>query len=255
LIKNDGFWEGEKMNRSNEKIIKKVKGLLAIAKDERNDEESQSAFILAQKLMIQYEIEKHEVEETELLSELDLINEESVTIYKRLYWWERTLAHIISKNFRVKNFLTSKYIGKQTKRKIVFYGFGRDLELAKEMYILAYDVILFHSKRFVDEYYKKHWETRSRYMTESIKSSYIQGFLSGLSERFNEQISVLRESYEVMVLIPEEVEEAYKEKSRSFGKPLDFDMPRVEVFRAYQKGFDDGKEIDFTKSTISTEGL
>lgn len=239
------------MDKNNKKIIKKVKGLLAIAKDERNDEESQSAFILAQKLMIQYEIDKHEVEDCELTSELDEINQESVTIYKRLFWWERSLAIIIAENFRVKNFLSSKYMGKQSKRKIVFYGFGRDLELAKEMYILAYDVILYHSKNFIDEYYDSHWESRSRYMTESIKSSYIRGFLSGLSERFDEQIATLRQSFEVLVLVPEEVEKSYEVMSKDWGEPLSFDPPQVEVTQAYQQGFNDGKKIDFTKSTIS----
>ncbi|EIR3903414.1 DUF2786 domain-containing protein, partial [Enterococcus faecalis] len=120
----------------NKKIIKKIKGLLAISRDQKNDEESQSAFILAQKLMIQYNIDKNEVEELSVDSENDVIGEESVTIYKRLYWWERQLACIISENFRVKNFLNNKYLGRQKKRRIVFYGFGRDLELAKEMYIL-----------------------------------------------------------------------------------------------------------------------
>jgi len=43
------------MNR-NESIIKKIKGLLAIADDAKNDEESQSAFLLAQKLMIKHDI-------------------------------------------------------------------------------------------------------------------------------------------------------------------------------------------------------
>lgn len=239
------------MQGDNKKIIKKVKGLLAIAKDEKNDEESQSAFILAQKLMIQYDIAKHEVEEFEISSGFDEIDQESVTIYKRLYWWERSLATIISKNFRVKNFLNSKTIGKQKKRKIVFYGFGRDLELAKEMYILAYDVILYHSKQFIETYYDTNFEIRNRYMTESIKTSYIRGFLNGLSARFDEQIAVLRESYEVLVLIPEEVEKSYAEMSSDWGKPLTFEAPQVEITEAYLQGLTDGKEIDFTKSTIS----
>lgn len=238
------------MQGNNKKIIKKVKGLLAIAKDEKNDEESQSAFVLAQKLMIQYHIDKHEVEDFEDTSKLDEINEESVTIYKRLYWWERSLARIIAKNFRVKNFLNSKPVGKQMKRKIVFYGFGRDLELAKEMYILAYDVILYHSQKFIEDYYETSYEPRSSYMTKSIKTSYTRGFLNGLSHRFDEQIAVLREVYEVLVLIPEEVEQAYSEMSSDWGKPLVFECPNVEVFEAYQQGLIDGKEIDFTKRTI-----
>ncbi|HIB3656910.1 TPA: DUF2786 domain-containing protein [Enterococcus faecalis] len=107
----------------NKKIIKKIKGLLAISRDQKNDEESQSAFILAQKLMIQYNIDKNEVEELSVDSENDVIGEESVTIYKRLYWWERQLACIISENFRVKNFLNNKYLGRQKKTKNRFLWF------------------------------------------------------------------------------------------------------------------------------------
>ncbi|MCD5233643.1 DUF2786 domain-containing protein [Enterococcus faecalis] len=226
------------------------KGLLAISKDQKNDEESQSAFILAQKLMIQYNIDKNEVEQLSIDSENDVIGEESVTIYKRLYWWERQLALIISENFRVKNFLNNNYSGRQKKRRIVFYGFGRDLELAKEMYILAYEVILFHSKNFIDNYYLENPEiSRSRYMTNSLKASYINGFLEGLEQRFNEQVSALREVYEVLVLVPEEVESSYKDYSENFGKSI-FSKPNSNIHEAYWDGYVTGKEIDFTKSTI-----
>lgn len=235
----------------NQKIIRKVKGLLAIARDQQNDEESQSAFILAQKLMIQYGIDAREVEDGNLANEPDQIDEESVTIYKRLYWWERRLAQIISKNFRVKHFLNAKYVGQQQKRRIVFYGFGRDLELAKEMYILAYEVLVFHSKLFVDQYYKESaLLKRNRYVTESLKSSYINGFLMGLEERFEEQVSALRQVYQVLVLVPEAVEQAYTEYTSGWSKSS-LKAPAVEVAAAYQKGYAEGKEIDFTQRTLS----
>ena len=129
------------------KIIKKIKGLLAIAKDENQDEESQSAFVLAQRLMLQYKIDKNDVFDTE--DEIEPIGEESVTIYKKLYWWERSLGSIIAENFRVKMFYNSKKEKgeRKSKSKIVFYGFGSDLELAKEMYFLAYEVIVFHTNQ------------------------------------------------------------------------------------------------------------
>lgn len=62
------------MEKKHSRIVKKVKGLLAIANDQKNDEECQSAFVLAQKLMIEYGINKSDVEDT-LISEE--INEES----------------------------------------------------------------------------------------------------------------------------------------------------------------------------------
>lgn len=70
------------------------------------EKESQSAFLMAQRLMIQYDIDKADVlEEGE---EAEPIGEESVTVYKKLFWWERTLGQIIAKNFRVKMFYNSK---------------------------------------------------------------------------------------------------------------------------------------------------
>ncbi|MGC3694382.1 DUF7168 domain-containing protein [Enterococcus faecalis] len=133
---------------------------------------------------------------------------------------------------------------------MVLYGFGRDLELAKEMYILAYEVILFHSKKFIDNYYLENPEiSRSRYMTNSLKVSYINGFFEGLEQRFNEQVSALREVYEVLVLVPEEVESFCKDYSENFGKST-FSKPNSNIHEAYWDGYVTGKEIDFTKSTI-----
>lgn len=241
------------MNESNKKIIKKIKGLLAISRDQKNDEESQSAFLLAQKLMLQYSIDKFEVEDYELSSEMDTIDEESVTIFKKLYWWERILASIISENFRVKNYLKNGFSGKQKKRKIVFYGHGRDLELSKEMYILAYETLIFHSNQYVNDFYETYVAERSTYKTKSIKSSYIRGFLTGLNERFEQQSSILREKYEIMSLVPEDVEKSYQEYSSDFGKAKPLAPPPVEIIEAYEKGENDGKNIDFTKSTIDTE--
>lgn len=238
------------MKESNKKIIKKIKGLLAISRDQKNDEESQSAFLLAQKLMLQYSIEKSEVEDYELSSEMDTIDEESVTIYKKLFWWERTLATIISKNFRVKNFLKNDNSRKQKKRKIVFYGHGRDLELSKEMYILAYETLIFHSNEYVKDFYDTYIAERNSYQTRSIESSYIRGFLSGLNTRFEEQSSILREKYEIMSLVPEEVEKAYSDYSSDFGKAKKVTPPPVVIVEAYEQGENDGKSIDFTKRTI-----
>lgn len=233
----------------NQKIIRKIRGLLAIAQDEKNDEESQSAFMLAQKLMLQYGLDASEL--TGQSRSDEVIQEEPVTVYKRLYWWERYLAQIISQNFRVKYFMNTKTIGKQAKRQIVFYGLAKDLELAKEMYRLAYEVLLFHSRTFVNQYYQTHTkQARNRYVTESLKTSYLRGFLSGLDERFIEQVAQLRESYELLVLIPEAVEEAYRVLSSQWGKARILQAPNVNVMAAYQEGYQTGKQIDFTKRTL-----
>ncbi|EPI07501.1 hypothetical protein [Enterococcus faecalis] len=86
-------------------------------------------------------------------------------------------------------------------------------------------------------------------MTNSLKASYINGFLEGLDQRFKEQVSTLREVYEVLVLVPEEVESSYKKYSESFGKST-FSKPNSNIHEAYWDGYVTGKKIDFTKSTI-----
>lgn len=227
----------------NKAIIEKIKGLLKLANDNRNDEEGQSAFILAQRLMLKHKLNKFDLMDD--LEEEEFIGDDSVTIYKRLYWWERQLATIISKNFRVKSYVNSKrFIGDyQVKRKIIFYGQQSDLELAKEMYILAYDAIL----HFSDNYLINADESYSR---SSLKQTYIRGFLTGLSRRFEEQVSSLKGKYEVLVQVPIKVERAYDELSKNFGNPLPVNIPNIQSDEAFFQGVNDGKSIDFTKTTI-----
>ncbi|MGX7420268.1 DUF2786 domain-containing protein [Carnobacterium gallinarum] len=238
------------MKNKYSKIVKKVKGLLAIANDQKNDEECQSAFVLAQKLMIEYGINKSDVEDT-LISEE--INEESVTIFKKMFWWERQLSSIIGENFRVKVFWRNKTLDGEHKRKskIVFYGLEKDLELAKEMYLLAFEALVYHSKTYISYYYEETGEARERYITESVKSSYISGFLEGLENRFAEQVAILQEEYSLLVMMPEVVEKSYEEMSKGFGS-YSINTPPPVIGEAYKEGLKKGNGIDFTKSTIDT---
>ena len=71
----------------------------------------------------------------------------------------------------------------------------------------------------------------------------------GLAKRFEEQASILREKYEIVSLVPEEVEQAYKERISDF-KRNKLAAPRVEITEAYKKGKNDGESIDFTKRAI-----
>lgn len=239
------------METVNESIIKKIKGLLAIANDNKNDEESQSAFLLAQKLMMKHNISITTVEEN---TDKVTIEEGQITAYKKLFWWERKLAIIISENFRVKNFINSKKLkdGKQRKSALMFFGFEKDVELAKEMYILAYDALKLYSNRFVEEYYQFRTE-RLHKTTIRIKDSYIRGFLEGLDAKFKEQVEQMQQEYGLMLLVPAEVEESYAELSKDFGKGINWRLPPIEELVAYQEGFLDAKDIDYTKSTIDEE--
>lgn len=227
-------------NEPTEKIIKQVRALIRLAEEDRDDSEGQSAFILAQRLMIKHQLKTSDVQDTDNMLIENPIGEERVTIYKRLVWWERLLANIISRNFRVKCFTRSKHVDgfKRQRSTIIFLGHGYDLELAKEIFVLAYDATLIYSEAFVGEQRGK----------RELKRDYIRGFLAGLDQKFNEQISELKGKYELMVQVPKDVEIAYKNIDWTRGGG--YTVPNAENMIAYAEGHEDGNAIDLTKSTL-----
>lgn len=240
-------------NEKLEGIIRKVKGLLALAEDNKNEDEAQSAFTMAQKLMIKYNIEISQVQELTK----ENVNKREVTAYKTLHWYERILADIIAQNFRVKHYYNSKRATGETriKRTIIFYGLDHDIKMAHEMYILAGDALDFYSKQYVELKYSTNcFLTRNRTTTTEIKNAYMKGFLYGLKERMKQQKQELEQEYGLVVLMPVVVTEAYNELSKGFGKALALNTPSVSGDNeSYRKGYEDGKSIDYSKSTIDVE--
>lgn len=206
---------------------------------------------MAQKLMIKYDISMGEVESKK---ESQDIKQGQVTVHKKLFWWERKLAIIISNNFRVKFFYNNKHLNgqKKIKRAIVFLGFDRDVELAKEMYVLAYDVLTFYTKQFVEEQYKDKGFFRDHGKTADYKNSYIRGFLEGMDTRFKEQVEKMKQEFGLMVLLPVEVQSAYDEMFAGT-KGIGFQLPPIGEIQAYQRGFSEGNQVDYTRSSIDDE--
>lgn len=237
----------------NEKIIRRVKGLLALSENNSNDEEAQSSFIMAQKLMAKYNISTTEIETKNTSNNID---EGQATVYKKLFWWERELARIISGNFRVKYYYNNRILEneKKAKRAIVFMGFEEDIALAKEMYLLAYEVLVFYSKRYVDNWYQEENAMRMHRVTNILKNSYMRGFLYGLESKFEEQVEQLREENALMVLVPKEVEDKYEEMFEG-KKGINLNIPDIEETEAFNIGYSEGNKVDYTKRTINDEIL
>lgn len=242
----------ESVNERNQKILRRVKRLLSLSDNNPNEEEAQSAFLMAQKLMVKNDIS---------LSQIDIdsnetrdIKEGQVTVHKKLYWWERLLAAVMSENFRVKYFLNWKRkAGSNRKNAIFFMGFESDVQLAKEMYLLAYEAIVHFSKEYTETYYEENNLMRTRGNTIMIKDSYMKGFIDGLENKFEEQVQEMRsEGNALMVLVPKEVEDKYEESIT--GKSI-FSIPSIGEVEAYRSGYDDGNKIDYTRSTIDEKAL
>lgn len=233
-----------------ERIIKKVKGLLAIAKDKKNDGESISALLMAQRLMLEYSIDTMDVAEyAEQLNSKD-VKIIKVTPYKRFYWFEKSLMSIICENFKVKHYYHS-FDGKMSLKVV---GHEEDASLAIEMYKLSLELVKGHAGEYVNKVFEEVKEQhpnikRSMLKTSEIKNSYISGFLSGTKEKFKEQKDLLEKNYGLMVMTPNAVVERYDEIMKE-GEPLYYKMPAGHNNKAYGQGVEKGRSVDYTKGSI-----
>ena len=74
------------------KIIEKVQNLLELAYDTPNDEEGQTALLMAQKLMVKHSLSMSDVTTAR---KIDKIGETVGTWEYRLPWWQEKLAAIL----------------------------------------------------------------------------------------------------------------------------------------------------------------
>lgn len=234
-------------------IIRKVKGLMAIANDAASDDEAQSAFLLAQKLMLKHNIEQSTIEDA---GKKEDIVQGQASAYKTVFWYEKLLASIVSKNFRVKGYLNMKRVHENDlkyKSTVVFFGLVQDVKIAKEIFILASEAIVLYAKRYIDNYYIRTGKPRTHKQTADLKNSYMRGFLSGLENKLDEQRFSLQEEFGLVLLTPKVVEDEYAAFSTGFKGASNVSMPCIEEATAYKAGYSEGEQIDYTKSTINDD--
>ena len=229
------------MTQANQEILNKIKRLLSLAEDGGRDEESQTALLMAQKLML-----KHKISQQELAKgpkqEIVL---KSLSIYKRLYWWEKVLATIIADNFRCLFYIQSNRLPYQAtiQRKIVLMGYPEDVELAYEMFYLAAQSMKYYAKHHLNQ-------TPAKQMAQKRKSYYL-GFLDGLTDKFDSQRqSMSQESaqYALMIQTPQAVQDRF---NREITGSLAFDQPVMnQPDLAYQDGYQKGKDLDLATKRI-----
>ena len=225
----------------NDRILRRVKGLLKVAEGNANMEESHTAFLQAQRMMIKYGVDPSEITDDE---EMKDVLTKAGSNYKRLFWWERQLAHIVAKNFRCKDYYNGRYFeGKsQIQRQIRFMGIEGEVLLANAMFSLVVDAIQFYTNRYI----KANNISGSRAYTMQEKNDYMKGFICGLEDKFEEQI--VTQEWGLVLVIPKEVEVKYKEVVT--GKSIPMSIPETGSYESYRKGYEDGNAIDYKKETI-----
>lgn len=229
----------------NDKIIDKIRNLLELAEDGNGDEESHTALLMAQKLMLKHKISQHEISEVAP----NQIVVKSLSIYKRVFWWEKMLARVIADNFRVMFYLQSNKLPHQQtiQRKIVFMGYTEDVELAYEMFHIAAQ----HMKHFASAHLI---DSDTHAVQNGIRKLYYQGFIDGLSEKFEKQRAELQaedEQFALVIRTPQEVKEAFDKQVNGhivFKQP-----PTNKETEAYQDGYLKGSKLILTTKLIDEQ--
>lgn len=227
------------LNNDKEKmdsVIGKIQKALALANDNNTQaEESDTAMLMAQRLMAKYNISMSDIEVEE--EKKDVVEGDG-TEYTRLQWWMKDLSSIIGENFRCYNYMRTS----RGKRKIVFLGLEQDVQICKTVYDFALNAIKFHS----DKYVKSKGIKGDRGHTIAVKNDYIAGYLEGLREKFREQVE--QEGWGLILVKDNEVIERFEDMgvknetggTRSTGGDQE----------AREKGYQDGKKFSHGRKQI-----
>lgn len=254
---------------NNQEILNKVRALLnKTIENGATESEMESALKLAQKLMAKHNIDQSEIN----VSTLD-INVESVSkdwVYGERQGWNWLLLIAIASGFNCKVIKANKFENEKSFKLVDFYeivGFYDDRKMVKDLFEITVPVIRNLYKKRYKEYVsnfgkQNNFESLDTKLAKllfdqptdkpiSFKrflTSYIDGFVSGLKERLQQdrkeifQISEEAMEYELMVvkkdaLIDEVVEDLTKGKTKNANGPK-----RDINFEALLIGKEDGKQ-------------
>lgn len=211
----------------NDKIILKVQNLLELAYDAPNDEEGQSALLMAQKLMVKHNLAMSDIQKIHKNN----IGETVAASEYRMVWWKEKLAGILGANFRCKVIRQRKVDEGITK--MIFFGYDSDAEFCTKVYEGAVLYLEYRLKRLFPTITKARWK--------DYKKSYLFGFLTGLNERFEKQTQS-SEKFALMVQVPAEVlEEQYKLMGKLNERSAKIPIQKVDL-EAYSVGLEHAKE-------------
>lgn len=220
------------------KIIEKIQNLLELSYDAPNDEEGQTALLMAQRLMV-----KHNLSMSDLAAAKprNNIGEALGTWEYRLPWWQEKLASILGPNFRCRTIWERKR--KEGITQITFFGYHSDAELCSKVYEGAILYLKYRLKRLRPTIPRAHWI--------KYKKSYLLGFLEGLDQRFKEQ-SQSSEKFSLMVQVPAEVLEEQRRrmgslKNRTINVEVDVDC------EAYFVGIEHAKKSKLMPEELLSE--
>ena len=186
-----------------QKLIERVKKLFALASDNPSAAEAAQAALMAQRLMVEYDISSSEVEDTAAKIEREITEVESDILYGSRKW-RRYLAAIVARAFRCETYNNHMRMGRVTDS-VRFYGYEGDASCAALTFNYLYrtgDKLAKASERAA----RKRWGT-----ARGVYNSFVIGFVRGVQAELEAQ------SKELMVVMSKEVKEGFREYAKQQG--------------------------------------
>lgn len=174
-----------------DRIIEKIKKLLALADNNSSEAEAIAAALKAQKLIAEYDIAKDEIYTKESREVVEVDSSK----YSRKQW-RRRLAHTVAKNFRCQHLYCEVYDNEdhwKLKGKDKFIGYKQDAQAAK----LVYDKLVEIGEARCKEAKQ---EAKIIYGTcEGVTATFLSGFITGVASELEKQSQAL------MIVTPKDV--------------------------------------------------
>lgn len=184
----------------NEKVIEKIRKVLAKTKNNPSMEEAQAAILIAQRMMAEHGITLQEVtvEDEPGVKEITDLEAKDTG---RMFAWKRVLASIIARNFRCTTWHCGNSRG--------FIGLKTDAEIAVSVYDYATRIINYQANEYIKIQKRQNFNARVNW--SAVRNSYILGFLYEMRDKFNEQVE--KNNYG-LILVKDPAVDDYVEQKR-----------------------------------------
>jgi hypothetical protein len=224
-----------------ESLIEKIRALLALSDTSRNSStaEAETAAIKVQELL-----RKHNIQMAEVLADDNLdceIEIEQCEFSDKLtnQKWETLLTGCVCLMTNTQSFVQKEIkCWNKTRYKCFFVGTKEDCEVAKDLYIYLYRIIV----RFANQY-----------ETSFSRRSFIMGFLQSIYNRIIEQQKVQEttEKYEMVLVKKEKGISDFLEKIGVKFRPVRKSQTYVDP-EAYNHGKVEGSRADIGQKKLET---
>lgn len=215
-------------------IIEKIKKLLVLSASS-NENEAQAAMIKAQEMLAKYKLTMKDIDDTHTTSKNVENKATAVTFTKAT--WKGLLASVIADNFCCYSYFHTK-----GSHQIVFMGLVEDVETASAVFEYAIEYIIAKTRQLKKKYY------RLGESTKGLENDYAQGFIKGLSQKYETQKQQNQE-WALLLVKPQIVVHEYKNmKFRK--KSVNIGVKFSGFGSAYEQGQLDGKNFEMISGRI-----